>query len=401
VRLASLLTELQTAPPVISSPAAASASAGDPTAGGPAAGGTAAGESAAQQIQAGGLIGKLLAGAGLVKLTAAAILVLGAVVATLALVNPREPDPEPAPPAAQAPAETTAPSSAAEAPQLGAQDQMDVVHSATGQFSAAEIGAPLTPCQGAAGGEGCAPASSAADLALPDGARVTYATLLWAASRPGEGWERAQLVAPDGTAVDVTAESVVGLAAGGRQAVADVTEAVAGHGAGTWQLAGVVLAPGDAGDSAAWSLAVVYTAPQLDPDVRATVYRGTLNVGPGEAEDLRLDIPATGADRIGLVVWGADPAKAGDDVWMVDANSVSGISQGLSVGGAFGGQAAGYSGPPLAGVDVVSFGPVVFPQDPDPAAAADEALSFRTKPASDPQSDVFTVAAVTVIAPVG
>jgi RNA polymerase sigma factor (sigma-70 family) len=330
------------------------------------------------------------------------VVATGLAVGSAYLMKPSEPEPEPsAEPTAVAPASAAVPvlpdpvptksMDSAESPV----NAMVTVFTADGSYSATEAGAPLAGCAPSAAV--CPPVAASTTLNLPNDAEVAYALLIWAGSNPAEGWGSVQLVAPDGsrTGVEEAARRMLS-DDGAVQSSVEVTGLVAAHGAGTWTLDGVAQTAA-AGGWAGWALVVAYSSDSLGARNRVAIHEGSLLVGAGYGRNLAVDTPRGRAEQLGGVVWGADPSRAGNAVWMVDIGSKAGVFQSL-LEDAFNGLADGFTGQPLGGVDVFTLaGPLVFPTNPAGTTVA--GLRFSAASADSPESDPYTVGAISVVAP--
>jgi hypothetical protein len=272
-------------------------------------------------------------------------------------------------------------------------EALDLVFTQDGPLGVVLAGAPLSACEAGDGPQDqseCAP--SAAQIDLPEGAKVRYATLAWAAGQPGPMWDTATLTSPGGQVSGVVGGTRDDLLAG-EQVSVDVTEIVSQGGQGSWQLSGVGPAE-DSDEFAGWYLAVVYADDSL-PTRRVSLYQGALRVQAGTGKELDVEAPLGTASHLGFVAWGADPQRTGSDIWMSSGVGQEAVSQEL-IANPFQGRAQGHDSAPAPGVDVFSLDDgVVFPS----AEGAGTSVSLRVRAWGDAnQSDPFTLGAVTLVA---
>jgi hypothetical protein len=151
--------------------------------------------------------------------------------------------------------------------------------------------------------------SSAADLAIPPGARITRAELIWGgqidpAPPAGVDPSLVRLTTPSGVTA-VAAGTIARSADGSYQSSADVTALIAGGGTVAVANVAVSARPGAWGG---WGLAVVVEHPDLPR--RAIVLAHALDPGDG-----RLDLLPGGTGRLDEVLalqWDGDPSHGPD-----------------------------------------------------------------------------------------
>ncbi|MFE0189876.1 hypothetical protein [Streptomyces sp. NPDC059008] len=163
--------------------------------------------------------------------------------------------------------------------------------------------------------------SSAADLRLPAGSRVSYARLYWGGNlrvggrKAAEDNGRVLIAGPGGRYQEVRADSVTGrrtalAAADGFQASADVTDLVRRSGPGGYTVGRINVATGrsTAGAWGGWTLVVAYENAQL-PLRSIALWDGFEPLGgQGRTLSVRpagLRVPANANGRLGTVAYGA------------------------------------------------------------------------------------------------
>ncbi|MFJ7956677.1 DUF3344 domain-containing protein [Streptomyces sp. NPDC096319] len=169
--------------------------------------------------------------------------------------------------------------------------------------------------------------SSRAELAVPKGARVTWARLYWGGNlrvgeqKPPKDNGRVLIAEPGGAYKALLADSVIGHrtadGADAFQASADVTELVRRSRPGLWTVAQVNVAMGRSavGGWGGWTLVAAYEKAS-EPLRRISVWDGFETVGP-RAGELRVPVdgnrfPKGVSGRLGLIAYDGDRGTSGD-----------------------------------------------------------------------------------------
>ncbi|WP_370531888.1 DUF3344 domain-containing protein [Streptomyces venezuelae] len=169
--------------------------------------------------------------------------------------------------------------------------------------------------------------SSRAELAVPAGARVSWARLYWGGNlrvgeqKPAADNGRVLIAEPGGRYKALLADSLIGHRTGDGadafQASADVTELVRSSRSGQWTVAQVNVAMGRSavGGWGGWTLVAAYEKAS-EPLRRISVWDGFETVGPRTGE-LRVPLDANrydkGADgRLGVIAYDGDRGTSGD-----------------------------------------------------------------------------------------
>ena len=187
--------------------------------------------------------------------------------------------------------------------------------------------------------------SSAAQLALPDGARVLFAGLYWggrtkagiggaAAPDPGAR-DRVRLMAPGAAGYADVSASQVDEAGDIYQGFADVTDAVRAAGPGDYTVADLQAGTGrNDAQLAGWSLVVAYGDPGQPPR-NLTVFDGLRNVASGAPAPVTVALsgfrtPTTGSVRakVGVVAYEGDFGTTGDGATLQGRAGDAGLPQG-------------------------------------------------------------------------
>jgi len=327
-----------------------------------------------------GLLGKLASLKGVVGAALVGAVAISGTLVTLTLPNNSPPAPLPVP----VPAPTHTP--ATPAVTHAADVDLPLVFSASGNVGVTQTGAALE----VAPDSGTVAASSSADLELPSDARVSFALLQWANGREADNWTAPTLTGPDGTAHEISPESLPRpVREHGQIALAVVTSQVAAAGGGRWQLR----QPAAAGPFAGWALVVAYSSDSEPGGKSVAVYAGAAQVEPGVTRNLSLDLTKSEVSHLGFVTWGASEPNTADGVWMTDLRSVTGLSQPLPS------PSAALQAPQRGvGIDVFCVeGTLVFPHSQSEESA--EALSFRVPRTLSTPAEPFAVGAVSVVSP--
>ena len=333
---------------------------------------------------------------------------------------------------------------------------LKVAYSASGPYGVTQVGAPLLSCaRTGSAAKACKdvlsassgnnnnqtmlplddapaptprpsmPVSSSSQLALPNGAKVAWAGLYWAANKgPKDQWSggtlSARLRAPGGeyAAVRGTALSAVTDNAGRAyyESVADVTSQVAAGGPGAWSVADVAVASSrtdsDPSYFAGWALVVAYVVPG-GAETTVTVYDGGAWVGTSStAPQFAFAAPEGSRATVGVVAWEGDAGTTGDQLTLAsrctDAGKPTALTprrlSGLgSSGNAFDSTATGWlladgTGSPWSpvnslGTDVKAFVPASLTCDVSTLAASTTgdqyligAVTLQTEPAQISQA---------------
>ncbi|MFC9388221.1 DUF3344 domain-containing protein [Streptomyces venezuelae] len=169
--------------------------------------------------------------------------------------------------------------------------------------------------------------SSRAELAVPVGARVSWARLYWGGNlrvgeqKPAADNGRVLIAEPDGQYKAVLADSLIGHRTGDGadafQASADVTELVRSSRSGQWTVAQVNVAMGRSavGGWGGWTLVAAYEKAS-EPLRRISVWDGFETVGPRTGE-LRVPLDSNrygkGTNgRLGVIAYDGDRGTSGD-----------------------------------------------------------------------------------------
>ncbi|MEU2241636.1 DUF3344 domain-containing protein [Streptomyces sp. NPDC018338] len=169
--------------------------------------------------------------------------------------------------------------------------------------------------------------SSRAELAVPAGARVSWARLYWGGNlrvgeqKPPADNGRVLIAEPGGQYKALLADTLIGhrTAAGADafQASADVTKLVRSARPGQWTVAQVNVAMGRSkvGGWGGWTLVAAYEKPS-EPLRRLAVWDGFETVGPGGGE-LRVPVdgkryPKGAGGRLGVIAYDGDRGTSGD-----------------------------------------------------------------------------------------
>ncbi|MFE5948325.1 DUF3344 domain-containing protein [Streptomyces sp. NPDC056480] len=169
--------------------------------------------------------------------------------------------------------------------------------------------------------------SSRAELAVPAGARVSWARLYWGGNlrvgeqKPPEDNGRVLIAEPGGAYKALLADTLIGHrtadGADAFQASADVTELVRSSRSGQWTVAQVNVAMGrsEVGGWGGWTLVAAYEKAS-EPLRRIGVWDGFETVGPRSGE-LRVPLDANRYDkatngRLGVIAYDGDRGTSGD-----------------------------------------------------------------------------------------
>nr|WP_308080137.1 DUF3344 domain-containing protein [Streptomyces sp. NK15101] len=180
--------------------------------------------------------------------------------------------------------------------------------------------------------------SSRAGLAVPAGARVTWARLYWGGNlrvgeqKPPKDNGRVLIAEPGGRYKALLADSVIGHrttdGADAFQASADVTELVRRSRPGQWTVAQVNVAMGRSavGGWGGWTLVAAYEKAS-EPLRRISVWDGFETVGP-RAGELRVPVdgnrfPKGVSGRLGLIAYDGDRGTSGDYLTVETSRSKS------------------------------------------------------------------------------
>ncbi|MFD5447382.1 DUF3344 domain-containing protein [Streptomyces sp. NPDC003470] len=169
--------------------------------------------------------------------------------------------------------------------------------------------------------------SSAAEVRLPAGARVSYARLYWGGNlrvgeqKPSEDNGRVLIAEPGGSYKEVLADTLVGHRVTGSvdafQASADVTALVRDSAPGLYTVAQVNVAAGGsaAGAWGGWTLVVAYENPE-EPLRHLALWDGfaPLRSHAAEMRLSGLDFAAGAGGRVGLVAYNGDRGTTGDSL---------------------------------------------------------------------------------------
>ncbi|MFD8210821.1 DUF3344 domain-containing protein [Streptomyces sp. NPDC059695] len=180
--------------------------------------------------------------------------------------------------------------------------------------------------------------SSRAALAVPEGARVTWARLYWGGNlrvgeqKPPKDDGRVLIAEPGGQYKALFADSVIGHrtadGADAFQASADVTDLVRRSGPGQWTVAQVNVAMGRSavGGWGGWTLVAAYEKAS-EPLRRISVWDGFETVGP-RAGEVRVPLdgnrfPKGVSGRLGLIAYDGDRGTSGDYLTVETSRSKS------------------------------------------------------------------------------